>query len=146
MASKHPKGRTKLAPVGVLKQRLCPKVSQIPLFLRTFLETNEENFQSRIGLLNNRGQAPVCKPSSGLLMTKEIIVLLSSHVTTIFMLCGFHPFNFLNLNLFICNWRIIALQYRVGFCRTSTWTSRRYPYVPSPLNFPPGAPFSVSRT
>ena len=27
------------------------------------------------------------------------------------------------LNLFIFNWRIIALQYYVGFCHTSTWIS-----------------------
>ena len=40
-----------------------------------------------------------------------------------------------NLNyLFIFNWRIIALQYRVGFCHTSTWISHRCTYVPSFLN------------
>ena len=37
----------------------------------------------------------------------------------------------------ICNWRIIALQYCVGFCHTSAWISHRYTYVPSLLNFPP---------
>ena len=35
---------------------------------------------------------------------------------------------------FIFNWRIITLQYNVGFCHTSTWISRRYTYVPSLLN------------
>ena len=32
--------------------------------------------------------------------------------------------------LFIFNWRIIVLQYCVGFCHTSTWISHRYTYVP----------------
>ena len=35
------------------------------------------------------------------------------------------------------NWRIIALQYCVGFCHTSTWISHRYTYVPSLLNLHP---------
>ena len=39
--------------------------------------------------------------------------------------------------LFIFNWRIIALQYCIGFCHTSTWVSHRYTYVPSLLKFPP---------
>ena len=39
--------------------------------------------------------------------------------------------------LFIFNWRIIALQYCVGFCHISTWISHRYTYVPSLLKFPP---------
>ena len=34
-------------------------------------------------------------------------------------------------------WRIIALQYYVGFCHASTWISHRYTYVPSLLNPPP---------
>ena len=34
-------------------------------------------------------------------------------------------------------WRITALQYWFGFCRTSKWISRRYTYVPSLLNLPP---------
>ena len=44
---------------------------------------------------------------------------------------------FLFKNLFIFNWRIITLQCCVAFCHTLTWTSRRYTYVPSFLNFPP---------
>ena len=47
------------------------------------------------------------------------------------------------LNLFIFNWRIIALQYCVGFCHISTWISHRdtigirmsppsWNYLPSP--------------
>ena len=38
------------------------------------------------------------------------------------------------INLFIFNWRIIALQYYVDFCHTSTWIGHRYTYVPSLLN------------
>ena len=37
---------------------------------------------------------------------------------------------------FFFNWRIISLQNFAGFCQTSTWTSHRYTYVPSLLNFP----------
>ena len=33
----------------------------------------------------------------------------------------------------IFNWTIIALRCCVGFCRTSTWISHRYTYVPSCL-------------
>ena len=29
-------------------------------------------------------------------------------------------------NLFIFNWRIISLQYSVGFCHTSAWISHSY--------------------
>ena len=35
------------------------------------------------------------------------------------------------------NWRIISLQYCIGFCHTSTWISHRYTYVPSIWNLPP---------
>ena len=45
------------------------------------------------------------------------------------------------INLFICNWRIIALQYCVGFCHTTMLISHRYitlqpsiPYHPSRLS------------
>ena len=38
-------------------------------------------------------------------------------------------------NLFIFNWRIIALQYHVDFCQTSTWISHRYT-CPLPLGPP----------
>ena len=36
---------------------------------------------------------------------------------------------FFKVNLFIFNWRIVALQYCVGFCHTATWISHRYTYV-----------------
>ena len=39
--------------------------------------------------------------------------------------------------LFIFNWRVIALQYCVGFCHTSTRISHSYTYVPSILTLPP---------
>ena len=35
------------------------------------------------------------------------------------------------------NWRIIALLYCAGFCRTSTWINHGYTCVPSLLNLPP---------
>ena len=38
---------------------------------------------------------------------------------------------------FIFNWRVIALQYHVGFCHVSTWISRRYTYI---LSLPPPLP------
>ena len=40
-------------------------------------------------------------------------------------------------SIFIFNWRIIALQYCVGFCHTSAGISHRYMYVPFFLNLPP---------
>ena len=43
-------------------------------------------------------------------------------------------------NLFIFNWRIIALKCWLGFCLTSSWISHRYTYVPSLLNLPPPTP------
>lgn len=52
------------------------------------------------------------------------------------------------LGLFIFNWRVTALQHRVGFCRTSAWISRGYACVlsrPARLSQSPGLP-SLSRT
>ena len=46
----------------------------------------------------------------------------------------------LNANFFLIvyfNWRMIALQYWLGFCLITTWISHRYTYVPSLLNLPP---------
>ena len=45
---------------------------------------------------------------------------------------------YLHVLLFF-SWRIIALQYRFGFCHTSTWISRRYTCVSSLLNLPPNS-------
>ena len=43
-------------------------------------------------------------------------------------------------------WKIIALQYCVGFCHISTWISYRYTYVPSLLNpLPSASSFHHSR-
>ena len=51
---------------------------------------------------------------------------------------------------FIFNWRIMALQYSVGFCHTSTWISHSYTYVPSLLNLilpsTPGHSSTLSET
>ena len=41
---------------------------------------------------------------------------------------------------FIFNWRMIALQYCVGFCHTR-WIIHKYTYVPSLLNLPLPPPF-----
>ena len=38
---------------------------------------------------------------------------------------------------FIFNWRFIALQYCVGFCHTTEWTSCKYTYALSPWNLQP---------
>ena len=35
---------------------------------------------------------------------------------------------------FLLNWRIISLQYCVGFCHLSTWIRHRETYIPSVLN------------
>ena len=50
-----------------------------------------------------------------------------------------HPVcNSLHLSYcFFFNWKIIALQYYIGFCRASAGISHKYTYVPSPLNLPP---------
>ena len=42
-----------------------------------------------------------------------------------------------SINLFIFNWKTIALQYCVHFCHTSTWVSHRCMYVPSLSYLPP---------
>ena len=46
-------------------------------------------------------------------------------------------FFFFKLNLFAFNWRIISLQYHVGFCQISAWISHRYTCVPSFLGILP---------
>ena len=46
---------------------------------------------------------------------------------------------FFYLNLFIFNWKIIALQHCDGLCDTSTWITHRYTHVPSRLK--PPSPF-----
>ena len=43
-------------------------------------------------------------------------------------------------NLIIFNWRLIALQYFVGFCHISTRISLRFMYVPVLLNNPSKLP------
>ena len=38
------------------------------------------------------------------------------------------------------NWRVIALEYCVGFYCTTTWISRKYIYIPALLSNPPTTP------
>ena len=45
------------------------------------------------------------------------------HTLLAFVICRLNFF-------FIFNWRIIALQYCVGFCHISAWISHKYTYVP----------------
>ena len=52
---------------------------------------------------------------------------------------------FIFFYLFIFNWRIIALQYCIGFYQTSTWISHRFTHVPSHLKSLPPPPFHPSR-
>ena len=52
----------------------------------------------------------------------------SSHCLT----PGSEPF----FKKFIFKWKIMTLQYCVGFCHTSAWISHRFAYVPSLLNIP----------
>ena len=40
-------------------------------------------------------------------------------------------------NLFIFNWKIIAVQYWFDFCHTPIWISHRCTYGPSLLSLPP---------
>ena len=79
----------------------------------------------------------------------SILSLFGMQVIYIYIMNNFNKFDkwwkmgiFLFLyyyfkNVFIFNWRIIALQYCVGFCQISTWVSHRYTYVPSLINLPP---------
>ena len=48
-------------------------------------------------------------------------------------ICAAHLFYFFK---FIFNWRIIVLQYCVGFCHTSVWISHRPTHVSFLLNLP----------
>ena len=58
---------------------------------------------------------------------------------------GFLPHFFIKKFFFIFKWRIIALQYCVGFCHTSKWISHRYTYVCS-LSLPSTShPYHSSR-
>ena len=73
---------------------------------------------------------------------------VNSFLCLIFILCGLWLINSVVLvsgvrsihSLFIFNQRIIALQYCVGICHTTTWVSHKYIYVPSLLNLLPLPP------
>ena len=74
---------------------------------------------------------------------------VNSFLCLIFILCGLWLINSVVLVsgvrsihslIFIFNQRIIALQYCVGICHTTTWVSHKYIYVPSLLNLLPLPP------
>ena len=48
-----------------------------------------------------------------------------------------HAVYYVPMAYFIFNWRIIALQYCIGLCHTTTWISHEHVYVPSLSNLPP---------
>ena len=65
----------------------------------------------------------------------------AAHAQRPWLFNGFQGlFFFLLINSFIFNWRIIALQYCVSFCRTSAWISHRYTNVSLPLEPPSHLP------
>ena len=64
-------------------------------------------------------------------------ICYSSCTTTETLSVKVHLYLYVYFNVFIFNWRIIALQYCLGFCHTSTWIHHRYTYVPSLLTLSP---------
>ena len=66
-------------------------------------------------------------------------MVYTGHLYQVFIRFSCHLFIF---QLFVSNWRIIALQYCDGFCHISTRISHRYTYVPS---LPPPTPSHPSR-
>ena len=73
-------------------------------------------------MVSNQDQLHICCTIQALPFTYYVLFLLYFSLsfpspTSIF---------FSILNLFIFIWRIIAWQYCVGFCHTSTWISDRY--------------------
>ena len=69
---------------------------------------------------------------------------LNSHQQYRMVPFSVHPlqyFLFVDIYLFIFNWRIIDLQYCIDFYQTSTGISHRFTHVPSHLNIlPPSFP------
>ena len=62
----------------------------------------------------------------------------------IFFLSKHSPWDSIFFKSLFFDWRIIALQYCVGFCHTATWISHKYTYVPSLLNpFSSPSPFTL---
>ena len=49
---------------------------------------------------------------------------------------GLDSFNLVFLKFIYFNWKIITLQYCIGFCHTVTWINHRYICIPSLLNLP----------
>ena len=66
-----------------------------------------------------------------------VVVCFSTLILDDYLICYFLKFIF--------NWRIIALQYGVGFCQTPTWISHRYMSPPSWTSIPPPTSSHPSR-
>ena len=129
----------------VLQIQTCPQ--EIP---SAFLGANLERFFTGIPFFT----LPWIIPDLPTLLTKAICRLTASRIlynrwaspwNRMLMSLAFYLLQILLLFvftyffkiLFIFNWRIIALQYCVGFCHIPMWISHRYLYVPSLLNLPP---------
>nr|XP_005911938.2 PREDICTED: LOW QUALITY PROTEIN: triple functional domain protein [Bos mutus] len=82
MASKHPKGRTKLAPVGVLKQRLCPKPMfidhPVPAIWETAGKETDVSSGLQVDLEEERGKAVLLMGTYELVSRKAAVVPDSS--------------------------------------------------------------------
>ena len=58
---------------------------------------------------------------------------------------GVSFFPFFKYKFIYFNWRLITLQYCIGFCHTSTWICHRYTCVPHPEPLlPPPSPYHPS--
>ena len=74
----------------------------------------------------------ILKENTGCMKGKKVIPRHKFSLITRWLL----PFSLFLHYLKIFYWRIIALQYCVGFCHVTMWISHKYTYVPSLLNLP----------
>ena len=69
------------------------------------------------------------------MVQRSIVILINNFLPLVRIVLKFSGPGTI-FSLFIFNWRIIALQYYVGFCHTSTWITHRSTYVPFFFNLP----------
>ena len=67
----------------------------------------------------------------------HLLILNSQYFPPLLLTALVTTSQFFFFNLLIFNWRVIGLQYCVGFCHTSIQINHRYTYVLSLLNLPP---------